>query len=283
MSITGAPGTATLAGALAPAPDGDYVPRGNQVFPGIITASGGVSGAFSTIVNQQITPILSWRAKYNPNSVDLMVQRNYTRAGLNLGADYRLRDNLLVGLATGYSYTTSGLSGSGGSVIANAVPVNAYMAYFPGKLYVYGSLRYTLNLYNLNRGLNFSGISRTASSSTTGIQLNFYGETGYDLRLSRGILTPSATLTYSGLWVGSFTESGAGSLNLNVDSQSANSVQTGIGARVTVPVKVRSMQVVPQGYAFYPHEFSNGSRDLNGSLDQGSSSLRWQTTAAGRN
>jgi outer membrane autotransporter protein len=442
INVTGAPGSASLDGALAPVLLGGYRPRGNQVFPGIITTTGGVTGNFSRIANQQISPTLVWQARYNPTSVDLWVQRNYTNAGLSLnsnqqgvgtmlnsvagattgdldtvlnaidylpdsasvrnaykqispekagalsnlglvaatfqmrnlatrttnlrfglgesggsglsggglnfsyskldglmlayngaslanlfsarkefqapesrwglyldggaafgrqkstlnqtgynftlggftaGGDYRLRDNLLVGLATGYSHTSSGFYGSGGSVNTNTIPFNAYAAYFPGSLYAYGSLGYALNLYDLGRSLSFNGIGRTASSSTTGNQLNLYGETGYDLKLSRFILTPTATLAYSALWVGGFTEQGAGALNLKVGSQSANSVQTGLGGRVTVPLKVGSVKVVPQGYVLYQHEFANGSRGLNASLSQGSSTFNFQTEAAKRN
>jgi len=208
---------------------------------------------------------------------------NFTLGGFTAGADYRLLDNLLVGLATGYSNTSSGFYGSGGSINANTIPFNAYAAYFPGSLYAYGSLGYALNLFDLKRGISFDGIARTASSSTTGNQFNLYGETGYDFRMSRFILTPSATLAYSALWVGGFTEQGAGSLNLKIASQTADSLQTGLGARLTVPLQAGSVKVVPQGYAFFQHEFANGSRGLNASLSQGSSTFNFQTDATKRN
>jgi uncharacterized protein with beta-barrel porin domain len=443
ISVTGASGTATLAGAIAPSLLGGYQPRGNQVFPGVVTATNGVTGAFSAILQQQISPTLFWQARYNPTSVDLWVQRNYTNSslglnsnqqgvgtmlnrvagatsgdldtvlhaidylpdsagvrdafkqispekagalsnlgfaaatfqmrhlatrttnlrfvqgqggagsgltsgglnfnyskldglmlayngaslsnlfsarqgfqapesrwgfyldggaafgrqsasvnqtgysfslgGFTLGADYRVRDHLLVGLATGYSHTSAGFFGSGGRVNANAVPVNAYAAYLPGALYAYGSLGYALNLYDLRRNLNFNGITRGAASSTAGHQCNLYGEAGYDFRLSRFILTPSATLAYSGWWMGGFTEQGAGALNLKVGAQSADSLQSGLGGRVTLPLRAGSVKIVPQGYAFYQHEFANGSRRLNASLSQGGSGCSFQTDAAGRN
>lgn len=44
-----------------------------------------------------------------------------------------------------------------------------------------------------------------------------------------------------------------------------------------------SVKVAPQGYALYQHEFANGSRGLNGSLSQGSSTFIFQTDAAKRN
>jgi len=443
IAVTGAPGTATLAGTLAPVLLGGYRPPGNTVFPGLITATGGINGTFNSLTNQVLGPTLFWQPRYSANSFDLVVQRNYTNTGLHLnsnqlavgtmlnsvaaatsgdlntvlnaidslpaaatvqeaykqispekagaltnlgfvaanfqvrnlatrttnlrfvqgeigeasslspgglgcnyssqtglmlafnggflpdlfsakkefrapesrwglfadggaafgsqrsssnqtgynftlggftlGADYRVGDKLLVGLATGYSHTASGFYGTGGSVTVNTIPFNAYAAYFAGPLYAYGSLGYALNLYNLRRNINFDGIGRTATSSTTGNQFNLYGETGYDLKFRRFILTPAATLAYSALWVDGFTEQNAGALNLKVGPQNANSVQTGVGCRVTVPLKVGTATVVPQAYAFYQHEFANDSRGLNASLGQGSSTFSWQTDEAGRN
>jgi outer membrane autotransporter protein len=208
---------------------------------------------------------------------------DFTLGGFTAGGDYRVADNLLLGLATGYSHTAAGFQGSGGGVHANTVPFNAYAAYFPGSFYAYGSLGYALNLFDLERGLNFGGLSRTAKSSTTGHQFNVFGETGYDFRVWRYILTPAATLAYSRIWVNAFTEDGAGALNLQVGSQTADSLQTGLGGRLTVPFRAGQVKVLYQAYAFYEHEFANGSRGLNAGLSQGGSTFSFQTDAAPRN
>ncbi len=80
------------------------------------------------------------------------------------------------------------------------------------------------------------------------------------------------------LWVGSFTESGAGALNLGVDSQNADSLQTGVGGKITVPIKRNGTTVLPQVYASYQHEFSNDTRGLDARLSQvGNSAFSFQT------
>jgi outer membrane lipase/esterase len=207
---------------------------------------------------------------------------DFTIAGFTGGADFRVQDQLLVGLASGYSRTGSGFHGSGGSVQAHTLPFNAYAAYLPGSFYAYGSLGYALNLFDLERGLNFGGLSRTAKSSTTGHQFNAYGETGYDLRLRPLILTPTVSLSFSRVWVEPFTEQGADSLNLKVSAQDADSLQTGVGGRLTLPLQAGQVKVIPQVYASYQHEFSNNSRGLNASLSQAGSTFNFQTESPQR-
>lgn len=207
---------------------------------------------------------------------------DFTLAGFTAGGDYRVTEYLLLGLATGYSHTAAGFRGSGGTVNANTWPLNAYAAYFPGSFYAYGSLGYALNLFDLDRGLNFGGLARDAQSSTTGYQFNAYGEMGYDLHLSRAILTPAATLAFSRIWVDPFTEEGAGAFSLHVGPQNASSLQTGVGGRLTLPLKLGRAKVVPQAYAFYQHEFANGSRGLDANLSQAGSTFNFQSDAPAR-
>ena len=45
IKVTGTPGTATVDGTLSPVLLGGFTPAWNQVFPGIITASGGITPA----------------------------------------------------------------------------------------------------------------------------------------------------------------------------------------------------------------------------------------------
>ena len=436
--VIGDPGTATLSGTLKPVLLGGYRPQLNYLFPGIVTATGGVTGTFTNIANTQL-----WRAVYYPNQVDLMflgsdytppglthnqyavgamlnrlagtatgdlatvlntIDRlpsssavanalqqispdkaaalpilafaesnlhkrilsrrisdlrfgsrdigamggmpgsfnfNYSRAsglmlaynssnlsglltsdrkagpsapesrwgvyldpamvlgsqattvnqtgfdfsiaGFNAGADYRVQDDLLVGLATGYSYTGARFQGSGGNVQANTWPLTAYVAYLPQSFYAYGSLGYALNLFNLEREIGFGGLNRTARSSTTGNQFNAYGEAGYDLKVKRLVVTPVLSLAYSRLWVGGFTEDGAGSLNLQVSPQNARSLQTGVGGKIALPMKRNSVVVVPQVYATYQHEYSNSSRGLDARLSQAGSTFTFQSENPHRN
>ena len=59
VAVTGAPGTAIITGStLAPRLLGGYIPTINQVFPDIISTTGGVTGTFSEIANSRISRTL---------------------------------------------------------------------------------------------------------------------------------------------------------------------------------------------------------------------------------
>ena len=71
LQITGSPGAATLNGVVSVDLQNDFVPNPNQVFPNIITASGGLNGAFSQIIVSPETPTLNWQPIYTANSFGL--------------------------------------------------------------------------------------------------------------------------------------------------------------------------------------------------------------------
>ena len=71
LQITGTPGTATLNGVVSIDLQNDFIPAANQVFPNIITASGGLSGTFSQIIVAPETPTLNWQPIYTANSFGL--------------------------------------------------------------------------------------------------------------------------------------------------------------------------------------------------------------------
>ena len=89
---------------------------------------------------------------------------DYTMPGFTLGADYRLRDDLLIGVATGYQNTNADFDGSGGNVQRPTPGPSRPMGPLtcPSLFTPYGSLGYALNLFNLERDLNFGDLNRVA-------------------------------------------------------------------------------------------------------------------------
>lgn len=208
-------------------------------------------------------PQVSWGSQ---SSTAQETGYSFSIGGLTAGADYHVRDDLLAGLATGYGHTDAGFYDNPGNVQNDTVPINLYAAYFPGSFYAYGSAGYAANLFSTTRQIVFDSIDRKASGSTTGNMFNGYAEAGYDLKAWGAVLTPMASLAYSSLWIDGFGETGADSLDLNVQSQHADSFQLGPGVRLATVLKYGGAVLAPQFYASYKHEFSNGSRGIDASL-----------------
>ena len=434
VAVSGNPGAAVLNGVVKPSLTGNYIPAANQVFAGVVNASGGVSGTFSTLANARITPTLVWQPVYNADSFDLLVLRDYanpelaltpnqqatanmlnsvattasgdlntvlstidnlqsnaavadayqqlspekasalpvmgfagsdlflssisrritdlrlgaggttlaqglqgsasralseeagkpmlaynssdlagllteenqeasgnrwglfvqpvatfgdhessasqtgfefTTSGFTAGLDYRLSNSLLVGLATGYAYTDLDYAGSGGGVEGNTWPITGYLAYLTKPFYLFGSLGYAVNFYDLERKLTIGDFSGSAQSSPVGHQLSAYGEAGYDVHAKNLVLTPLASVAYSSLWIDGYTEDGPA--GLEVSSQSVESLKTGLGARIVYPFKWRSLAVAPQLYTLYQHEFSNDGQTLNARFAEGGAVVSYKT------
>ncbi|MFZ5451935.1 MAG: autotransporter outer membrane beta-barrel domain-containing protein, partial [Thermodesulfobacteriota bacterium] len=64
--------------------------------------------------------------------------------------------------------------------------------------------------------------------------------------------------------------------------QQADSLQTGVGARIAAPLKRNGVTVTPQAYATYQHEFSNTSRGLDARLSQGGGPFAFQSDNLGQ-
>ena len=206
----------------------------------------------------------------------------FTMAGFTAGADYRFQERFLVGLATGYGHTGAGFKGSGGGSVENHTwPLAAYAAYLPESFYAFGSLGYALNLFHVDRQIAVGTIARKPGGNTAGHQFNAYGEAGYDLKPGRLVLTPMATLAYSRLWINGFNEGGGGSLSLKVNPQQADSLQTGVGAKLAAPLKGKGVALVPQIYATYQHEFADNTRNLDARLSQGGNTFTFRTDQRG--
>jgi len=71
LQVTGSSGAAQLNGIVSVDLQNDYEPVAYQSFSNIITASGGLSGAFSQIIVAPETPNLSWLPVYTANSFGL--------------------------------------------------------------------------------------------------------------------------------------------------------------------------------------------------------------------
>ena len=105
--------------------------------------------------------------------------------GVTGGVDYRFTDNLVLGLAFGYTSTEDDYASARGNMDANAYTFSAFGTYYVGKLYLDGIFSYSWNDFDSARNIVYTipsvesqrqattTVNQTARSETDGTQFAF--------------------------------------------------------------------------------------------------------------
>jgi autotransporter-associated beta strand protein len=200
-----------------------------------------------------------------------------TATGETVGADYRYGEHFAAGLAAGYVNSFASIAQAGGTVYGQSVRLGVYGTVyndeFHANLYVGGAH----DFYDASR--NDAAFGRTATSNPSGQEFNLNWTAGWDEKTAHADLSPFVGLAYDRMMLGSFTESGAGALDLAVDGQTAESLRSVLGVKVSRQFKPDWCDVTPYASAGWQHEFENQSRPLNAQLASGGTGSFTVTTA----
>jgi autotransporter-associated beta strand protein len=205
----------------------------------------------------------------------------YRSGGVLLGGDYRVNDAVALGLAGGYLYGHANVYTNAASALNDdtgraGVYAAVHEGQFRADLYAGGALDY----FSTNRGIEISGPSQTATANPTGDELNANGYFTYEFTSSSyGTLSPFLGINEDRLMVRSFSESGAGALNLNVGSQTAQSLRSSLGLRQSTKSTNDGVTIDAHWSAGWEHEFSDQSRPIDAQLAAGGSSFSVQTAS----
>ncbi|WP_298304507.1 autotransporter-associated beta strand repeat-containing protein [Reyranella sp.] len=190
----------------------------------------------------------------------------YNFGGTAVGIDYRVRPDLLVGVAAGYVGGTQWVNGFSGQASTDAFSGSLYASYTPGNLYVDGLAGYAYASNRMTRMIAIPGLTaRTAQGTTGANQVMGLLESGwrFDLPLALAAsVTPFARLQGSTTTQSGFTESGANSLNLVVQQQTVNSLRStfGVDLSATLPKATIGVRLGWQ------HEYADTSRPMTASF-----------------
>jgi outer membrane autotransporter protein len=197
-----------------------------------------------------------------------------TAAGLVIGADNRMSDNLLVGAALSWS---AGWNAGRGDVAANANGVNslgltAYGGWRQGALNLNGRLAIGLDHYNQHRDMTY--LDDRAKASYSGRHYVIAAESGYDLDLAESFtLTPQASLRWLRLEHDGYSETSAA--GMAVRSATADQVQSGVGASLAWNLQTQLGLVTPELKVAWLHDFITEPSQINATLD----GIRFITTS----
>ncbi|MFA6142998.1 MAG: autotransporter domain-containing protein [Candidatus Omnitrophota bacterium] len=156
--------------------------------------------------------------------------------GTAIGIDHLFSDVVTLGMSGGYTYGNIDSNINNASTSINSAQGTLYAGYqgkdLPVFVDVAGSFAY--NWYNGNRDIDIGGIIlRTANAQYDGQQYGVYVGSGYSFGIMENVeFTPLVSLQWNHLYLGKYTETGAGALSLDVSSQSYDQLQSGLGARL---------------------------------------------------
>jgi outer membrane lipase/esterase len=198
---------------------------------------------------------------------------DFWSVGLTVGADYRVRDDLVFGAAIGYSYydvdfDTNNANLSGQDLESNSVSFSLFGTYFPQAvegLFVDGLATIGWSWIDMSRrvvlepgpGSDAPAIDTRANGDTDALFYGFAGNVGYDINIQQLRVTPVARVRFLRADIDDYEESGGGAVNLKFGSQDATSLTTHVGAEVGYAFSTRYGILEPSVRGEYVHEFLN--------------------------
>jgi len=245
-----------------------------QSDPLTMLASGGPvasDAGFTLTRDGQKLPYGTWIKGYsvtgNRHGDDVGSRYDYTIGGAIAGFDYLINPNIRAGVAVGYSKTNVDMKQLRDNSDAESWQGAIYGSYVPtSKLwYVDAAFAYSKNSYETKRYLNFGNIYRVARGSYDGSDISGYLEGGYKVPIFGGITaTPLASFLAMCNHTDSFTETGAGALNLESDSNHTDSYQSGLGVKLSREFKAaKDFTLTPEFGAKWLHEFGDTEANIN--------------------
>jgi T5SS/PEP-CTERM-associated repeat protein len=222
------------------------------------------------------------------NSGGTLDTYNAQNGGMTTGAMYKFLPNLMAGAYAGYQYTHAGYDGST-SMEDNAARFGL-LASWAGEtcysntdnIYLNGLVGGQIHNYNVDRQIVFSDINRTANATPTGGEFDSAVQVGYNIRESGFTFGPQASLQYTYLGVDSFNESGADSLDLNVNSFNSSSMMFTLGGQGAYRIEVdEDFAVIPMADASWQHECLQNPYGIQSVFNTGgpSESFNFQSSA----
>src|SRR4028119_816927 len=187
-----------------------------------------------------------------------------TTIGTTADIDYRVTDNLALGVAVGYVSNNTDLKNNLGNVDIDGYNVSVYSNFVQDNFYTDAVVSYGWNNYEIRRKIAFD--NRTATANPDGNQLSVDVNSGYNIKSGNFSVGPTVGVRYDRVNIDRYTEEGAGSLNMAVEDQKAESVVLSLGAQASVSISTGTGEVIPYVRASYEHEFANDRREIETEL-----------------
>jgi outer membrane autotransporter protein len=179
------------------------------------------------------------------------------------GIDYRLSELSVIGAALSFGDSSLQFDPRDeGGLDTRSLAVSVYGSVYAAENFYFDAI---LNVANGNYGATrniayndgFGLVHEHAQGDTDGLTLSGGMSGGYDFLWGRFTLSPTAGVYYIDATLDSFTETGAGGLNLIYDEQNFSSLTLNVGLRMTMPVNVPFGVLMPHLRADFVREMKD--------------------------
>ncbi len=194
----------------------------------------------------------------------------YNIGGFAAGLDRTFDSGSLIGVTLGYSNASLYPQTLPGQGTSSAVQAGLYGKLIEGATYLDALVGYAHADNRFTRQIIFPGLSRTAFGQTQANQAFGQLEAGHRIDLLKphqAFVTPFARLQGSTTSQDAFTETGAGSLGLNIAQQTTNSLRSVIGAYLGAGFDLGWRDRLRLGLQLgWSHEYADTSRPVTASF-----------------
>jgi uncharacterized protein YhjY with autotransporter beta-barrel domain len=202
---------------------------------------------------------------------------DFRNSGFTAGTDYRLRDDLVVGLAYGHSSGNTLFTDGTGRLDSRGNSVSLYGTYYADALYVDTIGTFGHIGYDARRTTSFSidqnstmiptncvgtQCSVNMAGSTGARQLAFGTNVGYGFHYRGLAFGPDAAIDYTRIDVNSFIEGdpSQSGMALGFARQTGESLLLKAGGHLSYALNTRFAVLLPEARAHYVHEFKDDQR-----------------------
>lgn len=181
-------------------------------------------------------------------------------ASATVGADYRVTDKLTAGVAVSVAGNENKLHQNQGTINTDGYNISVYGNYSDKNFYVNSAASLGKYEFDIKRNTNFN--NRIATANTDSNLFSVSINSGYDAKLGNITFGPIVGLKYDNVNINGYSEKGAGSLNIKVNDQKANSLVLSLGAQATGTIKTNIGTLIPYVRGSYEYQLADTSRTL---------------------
>ena len=187
---------------------------------------------------------------------------DYSMGGLVAGRDWQVSPSLRVGVSLGYGSTDVDFDAFDGKGDIITYEGALYSAYASGPIAVDSWLSYAALSNEVERTLVLGGGGGRARADYDGRRISAFSEASYAIDLGGATARPLASIRYAGLRQDGFSEQGVGSLGLVAGSNNADSLDGGLGLRLSAPLTLAKISGQIGARAQWLHEFLDDHVEL---------------------